>query len=397
MCKRIFSALVTILLMVCFLFSLTFSVAALDNKYTIDELKLSIKIPKDYTVITRTLQSDDDAFSKLNLDYTETMTAFSAADIYLQATSEDSILKVTLTQTSDENTKAVNNYSQLSSAERQQVLDAFMQNPNYTSGVEIKHNGIIYFDMGLTQQTVDSSIYCFQCHTVVNGMNINLTLQKNDEELTPDEIKVVTNMANTITFDKIKTTSGPSFEWWRFLLWIVILVVLALLAKYFYAQYNNSRTERPKRVSRVACDDDMSEEDILLSASSPYRQESGNMDELLTDIGLDEEDDLSFDEVLGYDTTDYQHRSNIELDSFDIKVKPKDEKSGVQYFEDNGRSINDEKDYFDDFFSQETENRPAHKRFFSNAVLYVKLMFRHIRYFFKNLSKSLGKNSSHKR
>ena len=395
MCKKFYSALVSALLCVVLLLSFSFSAFALDDKYTIDELGMSIKIPKEYIVITRSTEAGDDAFKQLNLDYNETMTAFSAANIYMQATSSDGLLKVTLTETQDENSKAINNYSDLSTVERQQVLDMFMQNLGYTSGKEIKHNGNIYFDMALSQQAPEYIIYCYQCHTVVNGMNINLTIQKNDEELTQDEIKVVTNMAGTISFDKISKTSGPSFEWWRILLWIALLVVIALLVKYFYSQYTKAKNEakkvRAKRVPRSAVDDSMSEEDKLLSTPTKYKSEDGNTKELLLDMNFDDYDDsvseeVSFDELLGYDTTDYNNRAHTQLDSFDIKVKVKDENSGVQFFEDSGKSINDKKDYFDEFFSEETERRPAHKRMASTVGLYLKMMCRRVGRFFKNLS-----------
>lgn len=402
MCKKIFSALVSVFMCVVLLFGLSISAFALDDKYTIDELDMSIKIPKEYTVITRDTERENEAFSTLSLDYDETMTAFSAANIYMQAVSEDALLKVTLTSISDDNSKAINNYSDLSLTERQQVLDAFMLSGSYTSGKEIKHNGVIFFDMALTQQTEDSAIYCYQCHTVVNGLNINLTLQKDEEELTADEIKIVTNMANTIKFDKIKRTTGPSFEWWRFLLWIIILVAIGLLFKYFYAQYSASKKEKSKRPLRASINDDMSETDKLLSTPTKYTAESGSMHELLSDFDFDQEADsqeeeISFDELLGYDTTDYHSRANTEFDSFDIKVKAKDEKSGVSYFEDSGTSINDKKDYFDEFFSSETESRPAHKRVLSTVVLYVQMLLRRIKYFFRNLSNSVRKKPSRKR
>lgn len=404
--KKLYSALVSMMLCVLLMLSFSFSAVALDDKYNIDELGMSIKVPKEYVVITRSTEADDEALAKLKLDYNETMTAFSAADIYMQATSPDGILRVTLTMDQDENSEAINNYSDLSTVDRQKVLDMFLQNLSYTSGTEIKHNGNIYFDMALTQQSQEYVIYCYQCHTVVNGMNINLSLEKNEEELTQDEIKVVTNMANTITFDKISNSSGPSFEWWRILLWIALLVVVALLAKYFYAQYINARKDakknRARHSPRTVVDDGLSEEDKLLSAVTRYKPESGSHKELLSDLDLGdygegEKEEVSFDELLGYDTTDYSKRAHTSLDSFDIKVKVRDENSGVQFFEDNGKSINDKKDYFDEFFNEEIEHRPAHKRFFSAIALYSKMMCRRITVFFKNLIQPESKNSSDNR
>ena len=77
----------------------------------------------------------------------------------------------------------------------------------YTSGTEVKHNGNIYIDLRFSQKTPESTIYGYQFHTVVNGMNINLTMQKNKEDLTADEVKVITNIANSIKFNKINRNS----------------------------------------------------------------------------------------------------------------------------------------------------------------------------------------------
>lgn len=417
--KRFFSAILAISLCVYIAFCGCIGVFALDDKYTIDELGLSIKIPKEYIVITRTLERDDEAFSKLVLDYDETMTAFSAAHVYLQAVTQDGVLKITLTGTSDENSKAINNYSDLTSAERQKVLESFMVSGSYTSGVEIKHNGNIFFDLALTQAAQDSSIYCYQCHTVVNGMNINLTLHKYSEELTRDEIKIVTDMANTINFDKIKRTTGPSFEWWRILLWIVILVAIGVLAKYFYGLYHSTKhSKNERRPRKVISDDDDFDEDVLLDVSSEYKSESGNMHALLSDLGLGgsyDDEEITFDELLGYDTTDYKERANTELESFDIKVKAKNRKSGVSYFEDSGESIDKKpkqhyeskshakprvsnsqrtdksEDYFADLFSDKSNNEVIGSSVSRGSKSVSKGLKNSIKGLFSNAS---GKNGS---
>lgn len=402
--KKSFSALLSVIICLVVMLSSVVGVVALEDKYTIDELSMSIKIPKEYTVITRTTERSDEAFSTLSLDYDETMTAFYAADIYLQSVSDDGILKVTLTQTSDENSEALYNYSDLSTSERSQILDAFMASETYTSGVEIKHNGNIYFDLAFTQQTPTNVVYGYQCHTVINGMNINLTLQKNDEALTADEIKVVTNIANTISFKKITHKNGPSFDWWRIVLWIVILIVIAILANYLYRQYNfkrrNQQKERRTRV-RVSHSHLMTEEEKLLNSSAEYRSEPESTHSLLSELGFDNNESanepMSFDELLGYDTTDYHERANTEMESFDINVKSKDKKSGVSFFEDDGKSINDKADYFEDYFKEDTESRPVHKRFFSSVVLNVKLAFLHLSYFFRNLYASIFKKNGNNR
>lgn len=398
--KNLFTALLSMVLCCVLAFGCALPVAALDDKYTIDELGMSIKIPKEYTVITRQSERDDAAFSELSLDYDETMTAFSAANIYLQTVSDDGILKITLTKSADENSEAVNNYSLLSSAERKQVLDAFLESDTYTSGVEIKHNGNIYFDLAFSQQTQSGVIYGYQCHTVINGMNINLTLQKSDEALTNDEIKIVSNIANTISFDKIKYNTGPSFDWWRVLLWIVILVVIALLAQYFYRQSNIVRVKKLKeRKHRGSASADDSIKKGEESEQHTVVRESKHT--LLSALGfendIDDDTVMTFDESLGYDTVDYHERANTDMDSFDISVKGKDRSHGVSYFEDDGKNIDDKPDYFENYFSEEVESRPVHKRLVSAVALHFKLAFRHLGYFFKNLYRLVASKISKKR
>ncbi len=401
--KNVFTSLFALVVCVVLLMCSVVCASALDDKYTIDELGLSIKIPKEYTVITRTTQKGDEAFKTLKLDYDETMTAFSAANIYLQATSDDSVLKITLTKTADKNSEAINNYSELKSSERKQVLEAFLADDAYTNGVEIKHNGNIYFDLSFSQQTQSGVIYGYQCHSVINGMNINLTLQKSAEELTADEIKVVTSIANSIHFKKITHKDGVAFDWWRVLLWIVILIVIALLAKYFYDQYNKSKidkkNERRNRLKKSHFDTDSETDRLLESNSEPLQSESKRS--LLSELGFEDDfgqEELSFDELLGYDTTDYYERANTDIDSFDIDVKSKDRSNGVEFFEDQGKTINDKPDYFESFFTEKTEeNRSPIKRALSMVALYAKLALRHLSYFFKNLMKMLTGNKGNNR
>ncbi len=401
--KNVFTSLFALVVCIMLLMCSVVCASALDDKYTIDELGLSIKLPKEYSVITRTTQKGDEAFKTLKLDYDETMTAFSAANIYLQATSDDSVLKITLTKTADKNSEAINNYSELKSSERKQVLEAFLADDAYTNGVEIKHNGNIYFDLSFSQQTQSGVIYGYQCHSVINGMNINLTLQKSAEELTADEIKVVTSIANSIHFKKITHKDGVSFDWWRVLLWIVILIVIGLLAKYFYGQYNKSKNdkknERRNRLKKSHFDTDLETDRLLESDSEPLQSESKRS--LLSELGFEddfEQEELSFDELLGYDTTDYYERANTDIDSFDIDVKSKDRSNGVEFFEDQGKTINDKPDYFESFFTEKTEeNRSPIKRALSMVALYAKLALRHLSYFFKNLIKMLTGNKGNNR
>lgn len=398
--KRYFNTILSLVMCCVLLFSSVLSVAAIDDTYDIEEIGVTIKIPKEFTVITRTTERGDEAFATLDLDYDDTMTAFSAADIYLQAFSEGEVLKIELTQSSDENSQAVYDYNELSSAQRSVYLDVFLDDPNYTSGVEVKHNDSIYFDMNLKKKTNNGYIYAYQCHTVVNGMKIILSLEKSKEELTADEIKIITNIANNMSFDDV-SGSGLSFDWWRFLLWIVILVAIALIANYLFRQYNaKKRSKMDKRRERVRSKNRelMSEEDKLINGENDNKT-SERTRKLLSELGIDDLDDEyeSFDQMLGYDSDDFFKRANTELDTFDIDVKGKDESSGMSYFEDEGQNIDDKADYFEDYFEEETDRRPAPKRAASSVALNAKVIARRCGYFKKNLSNKIKKKDKSKR
>lgn len=389
-------------LLVCFVIIVcaAFSVGALDDSYRIDELGMSLKIPKEYVVITRETERGDEAFSKLNRDYDETMTAFDLDNIYLQAVSEEG-LRINLRQITDDNSKEINNYSDLSEAQREKALDTFLKNEACTSGVEIKHNDNIFFDLSVTQKSLSGDIYIYQCHTVINGMNIDLTLEKAKERLTADEIKIITNVANSMEFDEIYLKNGPSFEWWRFLLWIIILVAVAVIANYIYRIYNQNRKEKIRsRPHRHDVDFDKDNEVSTLVDEIPAH-ETRNKKSLLAQLGFDESDEAAFDELLGYDNTDYHSRSNSEMDSFDIKVKGKNHKA-VSYFEDDNKEKSKNGDYFDDFFDEKASDSIQVKNEKKSFAFYLKDVLRHLRYFCINVwrlifpSKKTKRNSRKK-
>ncbi len=414
--KRLFSSLLSLVVCCVLIVLSTVSTFALDDKYDIDELGMTIKIPKEYLVITRTLERDDEVFKTLGLDFDETMTAFSAANIYLQATSDDSLLKVTLTKTADKNSEAINNYSELSSSQRKTVLDAFLSDDMYASGVEIKHNGNIFFDMGFTQNSQSGEIYGYQCHSVVNGMNINLTLQKYNEELASDEIKVVTNIANSISFDKIKRGSSLAFDWWRVLLWVVILIVVALLANFVYHQYNLKKQQQQasrRDRYRKSVSENLKEADLILE-DEPKTSREVSKSKLLSDI-LGEsdygDDNVSFDELLGYDTTDFRGRANTEFESFDIDVSYKESSDIDEFFEKSEESTVKKKevrssylsdfdtddDYFSDYFSLDNDEFEDRKKPEEQASAKGKSVLKRTGYFCKNLSRMISGNDKNKR
>lgn len=350
------------------IFALMLQTAALDRKYRFDELKMAVSVPKDYYVITRDSESSDEVFKTLELGYEETMVAFTNSDIYLRVYNPDRTFWMSVIITSSEESKTVNNYADITASARKEILENLKSDPEVESAVEVKHNNNIFFDTSAKTVSDGHTLYVNQSNTVINGMQIDLVLQKNDEEILPAENKALVNLADSLEFDEIRRTTGPIFEWWRLLLWAAILVGLALALSFLYRQRNaaNRRKLQERRRQR----------ELALAESSGE--------------AVPENERVTFDEALGYqDDEDFENRAATDLDTYDIKVEEKNPNRGIVLFEDSGESIDDGTDYFDTYFREPADTRRGASRFFAKIWTYIKIGFRHTGYFFKNLKRKI--------
>lgn len=364
---RIFRIAVAVLLTTAVIFGFAVHAAALDDTYRFDDLETSIKFPKEFHVITVNSSRDDPVFAEVGLDYDETMTAFKAADIYLRAYEPDMAYQISMTVKKDDNTSSINNYADLTSAERKSILEAVQSDESVSSAVEVKHNGNIFID---SQRRVDAdgeTVYINLCNTIVNGMQIDLTLQKVGEEIAAEEAKALTNAANSMSFDHVRRNTGPVFDWWRLLLWVVILAGLAIAISFIYRQYNvsNKRKLEERRSLRKGSSEAPFDEPAHAEAPKP----------------------MTFEESLGYkDDEEFSERADAdEMAGYDIKVRERDPNKGINFFEDEGSGIDDGTDYFDTYFKEPTEKRTWYQRLGSAISSNLKIAFNHIGIFFKNL------------
>lgn len=383
----VFIVLVSIILT--FIFSI--STSALDNKYYITDLGLTVKLPKQYFVVTTDSQMGDKNFSSMGLDYDETIIAFNAANIYLQAQDDEFKLKITLTKTQDEDSEAVNNYSSLGDDELKTLLSTYLEDKTYYDGSIKKHGQFSCIDLRGQKTSDGKDIYIYQINTVVNGMNLNFTIQKETDPLEASEEKVLSNMVNSMAFDKI-IGNNPSFEWWRILIWVLIMAVIVFAIYFVYHQYNEQnkkkrRQQQRRKMTRPIIDP--------LIPSKPEYYEKAIEDTMRFDSLQEEEveetqEELSFDEVLGYqEKEEFKDRSLTDLETYDISVKNRNTTKGIEYFEDNGESFLKNEDYFDRYFKEQLPSRKQREKVASAIGTYTKISFRHLGYFFKNLVKRI--------
>ena len=364
---RIFRIAAAVLLTAVVVFGLTLHASALDDTYRFDDIEMSIKFPKNFPVVTVNSSRDDPVFGELGLDYDETMTAFQTADIYLRAYEPDMAYQISMTVTKNENTASINNYADLTSAERKSILDAVQSDESVSTAVEVKHNGNIFIDSQRQVSVDGEAVYINLSNTVVNGIQFDLTQQKTGEEITAEESKALTNAANSMSFDHVRRNTGPVFDWWRLLLWVVILAGLAVAISVIYRRYNasNKRKLEERRSMRRASSGSDEEESAHAEAPKP----------------------MTFEESLGYkDDEEFSERADAdEMAGTDIKIRERDPNKGINFFEDEGSGIDDGTDYFDTYFEEPTEKRTWYQRFGSAIASYVKIAFNHIGIFFRNL------------
>lgn len=363
--QRIVRTAAAVLLVLVVLLISVIHAAALDDTYSFSQIGMSIKFPKEFNVITINTARGDEVFEKVNLDYDETMIAFKAADIYLRAYDPDLTYQISMTVTQNENTQALNNYADLTTAERKVMLDSLLEDESVQSAVEVKRGDNIFIDSQLESTAGDKPVYINQCNTVINGYQIDLSLQKSDEAITPEEARILTNAAGTLKFDHVKRNTGAVFSWWRLLLWVGILAALAIAISVIYKQYHAAN--KRKLEERLA------------------RREGGAGAE--PQPAHAQQETITFEEQLGYkDDEEFAERADAdEMAAYDINVRERDPNKGIEFFEDEGSNIDDGTDYFDTYFKEPVEQRSPVQRFFTAVGSAISRAFKHTGYFFKNL------------
>ncbi|MBR2280937.1 MAG: hypothetical protein IJ903_08465 [Ruminococcus sp.] len=176
----------------------SFTVFAESTTYKIDELFMSIAIPNDMLAITRDCKETDSFFSKFGLDYEDTMNSFESAGIYLQAIKNDGSLTLTVTMSKDKNSKEIDNYARAEDSEIEDIMNKYLNDRKvYKSGSIVECNNLKYIRLTMSTKDGKKIVQAEQYCTVVNGMNILVTLtgpkgkklKSSDKEMLADVIK----------------------------------------------------------------------------------------------------------------------------------------------------------------------------------------------------------------
>ena len=156
---------------------MSLNVFAANTAYEIKELNMSIPVPNDMLVLTRETTKSDSFFSEFGLDYDDTMENINSGNIYLQAVKDDSLLTLTVTMTKTDESEKIGSYSSLSEDELTNIKEALLKDTSYKSASFTESKGNKYISLSMSYKVDDKTVKAQQYNTVVNGENINITLQ----------------------------------------------------------------------------------------------------------------------------------------------------------------------------------------------------------------------------
>ena len=189
---RIFSAFVILVIV---FGNVCLTAFAEKTSYEIDELNMSIPIPNDMLAFTRDSEKTDPFLSEFGLKYKDTIENFENGNIYLQAMKEDGSLTLTVTMTQDKNSEQINNYESLSDDEIKGVMNKYLNDNAYKSGSVVEFNNIKYIYLTMSTKSGKKIIQAQQYSTVINGMNIIVTLDAPaGEKISTDDEEMFTSV-----------------------------------------------------------------------------------------------------------------------------------------------------------------------------------------------------------
>ena len=194
---RIFCAAVACAVIGCVM---SLNVFAANTAYEIKELNMSVPVPNDMLVLTRETTKSDSFFSEFGLDYDETMENLTSGNIYLQAVKDDSLLTLTVTMTKTDESEKIGSYSSLSEVELTNIKEALLKDKSYKSASFVESKGVKYINLSMSYKVDDKTVKAQQYNTVINGENINITLQSApDSKLTKADKETLAGIISETT------------------------------------------------------------------------------------------------------------------------------------------------------------------------------------------------------
>ncbi|MBR1730833.1 MAG: hypothetical protein IJ725_00145, partial [Ruminococcus sp.] len=148
-----------------------------NTAYELNALNMSIPVPDDMIVLTRDSTENDPFFTTFKLNYDTTMSKLTEGNIYLEAVTEDSALTLTVTMTKTQDSTEIGSYNSLSDEELTNIMKKLRENKTYKDASPVEYNDVKYICLNMSYKSGKKTVQAQQYNTVMNGENINITLQ----------------------------------------------------------------------------------------------------------------------------------------------------------------------------------------------------------------------------
>lgn len=186
-----------------------FACAGATNDYEIPQIDdMTLSMPDGMSAITRDSKSTDKYFSVFGIDYETTMKSFENGNIYLQGMDSMSSVILTVTMNKNENSENVANYAQLSSSELTNIRNNFLNSEEYKSCTPDQQEKVVWLVFDATAQSSDGNVKTFVANTVYDGMNINITMQRTEGDVTAVDYDTFSKIVSSVKFSDLPFSKG---------------------------------------------------------------------------------------------------------------------------------------------------------------------------------------------
>ena len=207
------------------------TVFAAGQTYHIPEISdMEITLPEDFTAVTRSSDANDKYFSTFGIDYNTNKQNFESSNIYLQGMNNSSELMVTVTMTETEDSKNIANYNQLEADKLSEIARNFLSQNEYTAcTVDQAVSNVVWLEFNTRVNSSGSLIEAYQANTVFEGKSINITLQRNGENVSSDDYEAFSNIVSSVEFHKLAFLSFSNPIMPYILIGVGVLLVLIIV------------------------------------------------------------------------------------------------------------------------------------------------------------------------
>ena len=172
--------------------------------YKLDALKMNIALPNDVYAILRSGEQNEKALELFKMTAEEAVASLKKSNMYLKASPEDFAYDITVTMTQDEDSKTINNFTELSDKDLIEITDSLTKQKEYASCTQKKYGDVLYLSLNYHSTEDGDDIAGIQNYTVVNGQKITITLQTRAKDLSDQQKEILEAVMKSVSFTDIK-------------------------------------------------------------------------------------------------------------------------------------------------------------------------------------------------